>query len=124
MCDHASALTRAALRAAPTSSDLALAPLALALLVARVLADHHDAAVATDHLALVTDRLDARVDLHEEAFLVTRSADPSGPTGLLVPVDDATTGQVVRRELHHDPVLREDPDVVLTHLAADVGEDL
>jgi len=37
---------------------------ALALLVSRVLADHHDSAVATDHLALVTDRLDARVDLH------------------------------------------------------------
>src|SRR3954452_102224 len=32
---------------------------ALALLVTRVLADHHDAAVATDHLALVTDSLDA-----------------------------------------------------------------
>ena len=41
---------------------------ALALLVARVLADHHDAAVATDHLALVTDRLDARVDLHGEGL--------------------------------------------------------
>src|SRR5436190_12153512 len=38
---------------------------ALALLVARVLADDHDAAVATDHLALVTHRLDARVDLHD-----------------------------------------------------------
>ena len=37
---------------------------ALALLVTRVLADHHDAAVATDHLALVTDGLDAGVDLH------------------------------------------------------------
>ena len=43
---------------------------ALALLVARVLADHHDAAVATDHLALVTDLLDARVDLHV-AFAVS-----------------------------------------------------
>src|SRR5512133_3465132 len=42
---------------------------ALALLVARVLADHHDAAVATDHLALVTESLDTRVDLHD-AFLV------------------------------------------------------
>src|SRR6478735_8735659 len=41
---------------------------ALALLVTRVLADHHDAAVATDHLALVTDRLDARVDLHLSAL--------------------------------------------------------
>src|SRR4051794_15041824 len=39
---------------------------ALALLVTRVLADHHDAAVATNHLALVTDRLDARVDLHAQ----------------------------------------------------------
>ena len=37
---------------------------ALALLVARVLADHHDAAVATDHLALVADLLDARIHLH------------------------------------------------------------
>ena len=37
---------------------------ALALLVADVVADHHDAAVATDHLALVTDLLDTRLDLH------------------------------------------------------------
>src|SRR5687768_9182132 len=37
---------------------------ALALLVARVVAVDHDAAVATDHLALVTDLLDAGSDLH------------------------------------------------------------
>jgi hypothetical protein len=38
---------------------------ALALLVPRVaLADDHDAAVATDHLALVTDLLDAGLNLH------------------------------------------------------------
>src|SRR4051812_46912438 len=43
---------------------------------------------------------------------------------LLVPVDDATPGEVVGRELHHHAVLGEDPDVVLTHLAADVGEHL
>src|SRR3954471_18096597 len=43
---------------------------------------------------------------------------------LLVAVDDPTSREVVRRELHHDPVLREDPDVVLAHLAADVGENL
>src|SRR3954451_8326966 len=47
---------------------------ALALLVARVLADHHDAAVATDHLALVTDRLDARVDLHVSPFYFESAA--------------------------------------------------
>src|SRR6476659_1414871 len=41
---------------------------ALTLLVSRVLADHHDAAVATDHLALVTDGLDGGVDLHVSPF--------------------------------------------------------
>src|SRR6478609_8367796 len=89
---------------------------ALALLVARVLADHHDAAVATDHLALVTDGLDAGLDLH---------GGRSFPNGwLLVAVDDPTSCEVIRRELHHHAVLREDADVVLAHLAADVGEHL
>src|SRR6478736_6729915 len=55
----------------------------------------------------------------------------SGPWGLpgsavclLVPVDDPATGQVVGRQLNDNPVLGKDPDVVLTHLAADVGENL
>jgi hypothetical protein len=38
--------------------------LALSLLVAEVLADHHDPPVAADHLALVTHLLDAGLDLH------------------------------------------------------------
>src|SRR5690606_6649366 len=42
--------------------------------------------------------------------------------GSAVTEDDASAGQVVRAELHHDPVLREDPDVVLTHLARDVSQ--
>src|SRR2546430_16321610 len=42
----------------------------------------------------------------------------------LVPVDDAATGQVVRGKFHHDPVLRQDADVVLPHLAADVRQYL
>src|SRR5207253_5686611 len=37
---------------------------ALALLVAQVLADDHDPTVATNDLAFVADRLDARLDLH------------------------------------------------------------
>src|SRR4051812_6239242 len=45
-----------------------------------------------------------------------------GGPALLVPVDDATAGQVVGRELHDHAVLGQDADVVLTHLAADVGE--
>src|SRR5690349_8341720 len=43
---------------------------------------------------------------------------------LLVAVDDPATGQVVRAELDHYAVLGEDPDVVLTHLARDVSENL
>src|SRR3954469_17389933 len=43
---------------------------------------------------------------------------------LLVAVDNPTPREVVRRELHHHAVLGEDPDVVLAHLAADVGQDL
>src|SRR5699024_1339948 len=38
--------------------------------------------------------------------------------------DDPAAGEVIGRQLHHHPVLREDPDVVLPHLATDVGEDL
>jgi hypothetical protein len=47
---------------------------ALPLLVARVLADDHDPAVTADDLALVTDGLDAGVDLHVNDFLAARLA--------------------------------------------------
>ena len=43
---------------------------------------------------------------------------------LLVPVHDAAPGQVVGRQLHHHAILGQDADVVLPHLAADVGEHL
>src|SRR3954453_14409086 len=43
---------------------------------------------------------------------------------LLVAVDDPSARQVVRRQLHDDPVIRKDTDVVHPHLAADVREDL
>src|SRR5689334_25145420 len=57
--------------------------------------------------------------------LTFMSTNPCYSAGLsLVAVDDPTPGEVVRRELHHDPVLGEDPDVVLSHLAADVREHL
>src|SRR3954468_1163000 len=42
----------------------------------------------------------------------------------LVAVDDATPGEVVGRQLHDNAVLGEDADVVLAHLAADVGQHL
>jgi hypothetical protein len=69
-----------------------------------VLADNHDAAVATDDLALVANLLNAWVDLHVSYFLlgvlsnrftVNRFADSpslfSLQNGLFVAVDDAPT---------------------------------
>ena len=47
--------------------------LALALLVTRVLADHHDVSVATNNLALVADGLNAGVNLHF-SFLISLSS--------------------------------------------------
>src|SRR6478735_7847307 len=44
---------------------------AVALLGAGVLADDHDPAVTADDLALVTDGLDAGVDLHANTSLAT-----------------------------------------------------
>lgn len=104
--------------------------LALALLVARVLADHHDPAVTADHFALVADLLDARLDLHGVPLRVLQLICWSGlgtialpPSNLLVAVDDTTTCEVVWAQLHHYPVLGEDSNVVLSHLPRDVCEN-
>ena len=43
---------------------------------------------------------------------------------LLVAIDDATAGEVIRRELYDDTIIGEDADVVHPHLAADVRQDL
>jgi hypothetical protein len=42
--------------------------LALPLLVPRILANHHHATVPANHLALVADLLDARLDFHRASF--------------------------------------------------------
>ena len=111
---------------------------ALALLVTRVLADDHDASVATDDLALVANLLDAWLDLHE--FLSLAVVVPNLPvsnTGvneraqcgrylqcaLLVAVNDPAAGQIVGAELYDHAVLGEDADVVLAHLAANRGKN-
>ncbi|MEY4019763.1 MAG: hypothetical protein RLZZ590_1063 [Actinomycetota bacterium] len=76
--------------------------LALTLLVAWVLADNHDATVATDDLALVANLLDAWVYLHVSCFclgllLTVFQTDRVDPTrkSLFVAIDDAATSQVV-----------------------------
>src|SRR3954454_9223837 len=83
-----------------------------------------------DDPAFVADLLDARLDLHggpnSSRTLETRATDRNGeqPKRSLVAVDDAATGQVVGRKLHDNPIFRQDADVVLPHLAADVRQDL
>ena len=105
---------------------------ALTLLVARVVADDHHAAVATDDLALVADLLDARLNLHEILFRVTIPWREPGWCAVkrlamsrssLVAVDDPTASEVIGRQLNDDTVRRQDSDVVLTHLAADRGKN-
>lgn len=49
--------------------------LALTLLVAWICADHHDPPVTADHLALLADRLHARVNLHGVSFAVAVSVE-------------------------------------------------
>src|SRR5881227_171477 len=64
-----------------------------------------------------------RITLHLSQIFLTLGLTFTVPYLLLVPVDDPTAGQVVRRELHDDTVLRKDADVVLPHLAADVRQN-
>src|SRR6266516_2030722 len=81
----------------------------LSLLVSWVRADDEDAPTPTDHAALVADPLHRRTDFHRRL-------------PLLVPVHHTASCEVVRRQLHQDPISRQDPDVVHPHLAGDVGQ--
>src|SRR3712207_204289 len=56
--------------------------------------------------------------------LNSQSDGISPATRSLVAVDDAPASEVVRREFDDDPVLGQDADVVLPHLAADVSQNL
>ena len=93
--------------------------LALTLFVARVIADDHDATVATNNFALVADLLNAWVNLHVSYF-------SSGfyKTDLLVAIDDSTSGEVVSAQFNNDLVLWQNANVVLSHLSGDMCQDL
>src|SRR2546423_5774447 len=64
-----------------------------------------------------------RITLHLSHIFLTLGLTFTGSLSSLVPVDDPAAGQVVGRQLHDHPVLGQDADVVLAHLAADVGEN-
>ena len=65
--------------------------------------------LATNHLALVTDLLDTRLDLHGCYLHCPRAVRVVS----FVAVDDTAPGEVVGAELDDDSVLGQDADVVL-----------
>src|SRR5262245_14320484 len=94
--------------------------LLLPLLVARIpAADDANHALAADHLAVLTDLLDRRTNLH---LLLPGAHAVTTANVLLVAIDDAAACQVVGRELHGDLVAGEDLDEVHPHLPGDVGQ--
>ena len=125
--------------------------LALTLLMARILADDEDLAMASDDLALVAHLLDRGTYLHVVSFRyadrsirarpaagdcflscnphakdpgLRGSVRPIGPFGeLLEAIGDAPAVEVVDRQLHRNSVAGQDLDVVHAHLAGNVGEN-
>src|SRR3989442_8824186 len=63
-----------------------------------------------------------RISLHRSHILFTDGR--TFMSLLLVAVHDPAACQIVRRELHQDPIPREDSDVVHPHLPGDVRQDL
>ncbi|MEN9749657.1 MAG: hypothetical protein RL149_735 [Actinomycetota bacterium] len=80
--------------------------------MARVLADNHDATVATNNFALVANLLDAWVYLHVSCFFFGVIANR-----LFVAINNSATSQVVCAELYDYAILWEDSNVVLAHLS-------
>ena len=87
--------------------------------MARIFADHAHTAVTTNDLALVADFLDAGTDLHDASV----ASDEEGLV-LLVSVGNATSGEVIRRELDLDSIAGQNSDVIHPHLARNVGKHL
>ena len=81
--------------------------------MSKVVADDHDSTVATYDFALIANLLDARLYLHDQTLLTT---------SLLVPVNDSTSCEVIWTKFHDHTILRQDANVVLSHLSADVRE--
>lgn len=76
---------------------------ALALLVPRVGANHHDAAVTTDDTAVLADPLHTWLNLHGFPLLVS--------------VRNSTTGQIVWAHFKNDAVLGQNANIILPHFA-------
>lgn len=100
--------------------------LSLTLLVTGVGANHHNISVTANHATAVADSFDTRANLHFFLLLASYPFSRAVPSQypLFVAINDSATGQVVRTQLHNHAILGEDTNVVLTHLARNVGKNL
>ena len=83
--------------------------LSLALLVTKIVANDHDATITTNDFALVANLLHAWLNLHDIPLSL-----------LLVTVCNATSCEVIWTQLYNHTIFRQDANVVLSHLSADV----
>src|SRR5687768_9037414 len=100
-------------------------PLTLALLVLRLRADHEDLTVAPDDLALVATLLDGRPHFHSKSLSIPFATIRLFllPTLVPDPPRDATSLEVIRRQLNEDLVAWDDTNEVHPHLPRDVCQD-
>ena len=91
--------------------------------MARIFADNPNAAMPADHSALLTDRFDARSNLHNFPSIRDRPRLDESSRWLLVSIGDSTPGEVVWGQFHLNPVARKNSDVMHSHLAGDVSKD-
>ena len=64
-----------------------------------------------------------RITLHLSQIFLTLGFTFMALPLLLVPINDPTSGEVVGTEFNDYAILREDSNVVLTHLSADVSKN-
>ena len=65
-----------------------------------------------------------RITLHLSQIFFTLGLTFMTALLLLITVNDATSCEVIRTQLHDDTVSRQDTNVVLSHLPTDMSEDL
>ena len=86
---------------------MVLAPLALALFVLGIGANHHDAAFALDDFALFANGLNGRSDFH---FQIPPCTFPK--RNLFRTPCNASLGQVVRGHFNRDLITRQNADEI------------
>ena len=94
--------------------------------MSEIVANDHHATITTNDFALVANLLHARFNLHDQTpFFFTTSLLLFVLLlfALLVPVNDSTSCEIVWTQFYDHTIFRQDADVVLSHLPADVGEN-